>query len=245
MRLKLAGILGLAGGWAVVTEFQAGDTRDLHRPAGDRVRARDAEERVVGPVIIRIAVGVALAAVPLLRLQRAGVRIAASHRATRAKKDLQELQTGFFGITYPSLWTVRELLFGSVSRPAAAVAADGGRAGRPGAARTDKCRGGPALVAAAIGLYYLLLNASYFYWEGGWAFGPRQMTTALPFLGARSGAAVGSRRAWPDAALLLAGWIWGVASRSSACPTTPQPPASFKAPMRELLWPAFRDGDLR
>jgi hypothetical protein len=26
--------------------------------------------------------------------------------------------------------------------------------------------------------------------------------------------------------------------------TTPQPPASFKSPVRELLWPAFRDGDL-
>ena len=29
-----------------------------------------------------------------------------------------------------------------------------------------------------------------------------------------------------------------------AVSTTPQPPASIKAPMRELLWPAFRDGDL-
>jgi hypothetical protein len=29
-----------------------------------------------------------------------------------------------------------------------------------------------------------------------------------------------------------------------AVSTTPQPPSSFKAPVRELLWPAFRDGDL-
>ena len=34
------------------------------------------------------------------------------------------------------------------------------------------------------------------------------------------------------------------ASTLVAVSTTPQPPASFKAPMRELLWPAFRDGDL-
>ena len=32
------------------------------------------------------------------------------------------------------------------------------------------------------GVFYLLLNASYFYWEGGWAYGPRQVMPALPFL---------------------------------------------------------------
>jgi hypothetical protein len=29
-----------------------------------------------------------------------------------------------------------------------------------------------------------------------------------------------------------------------AVSTTPQPPSSFQARVRELLWPAFRDGDL-
>jgi hypothetical protein len=38
--------------------------------------------------------------------------------------------------------------------------------------------------------------------------------------------------------------VWGVAVTLIAVSTTPQPPSSFKAPMRELLWPAFRDGDL-
>ena len=42
----------------------------------------------------------------------------------------------------------------------------------------------------------------------------------------------------------MAGWIWGAAATLIAVSTTPQPPASFKAPMRELLWPAFRAGDL-
>ena len=102
---------------------------------------------------------------------------------------------------------------------------------------------GPALVAAGTGLYYLLLNASYFYWEGGWAFGPRQITAALPFL------ALGLAPLWDlgrsaGRGLLVAGWIWGAAVTLIAVSTTPQPPASFKAPMRELLWPAFRDGDL-
>jgi hypothetical protein len=69
------------------------------------------------------------------------------------------------------------------------------------------------------------------------------MTTALPFV------ALGLAPLWDLArlagrGLLLAGWIWGVAVTLVGVSTTPQPPASFKAPMRELLWPAFRDGDL-
>ena len=68
----------------------------------------------------------------------------------------------------------------------------------------------PALVAAAIAVFYLLLNASYFYWEGGWAYGPRQMTPALPFL------ALGLAPlwdGWPRIAriALAGGWVWGAA----------------------------------
>jgi hypothetical protein len=99
------------------------------------------------------------------------------------------------------------------------------------------------IVAAASGVFYVLLNASYFYWEGGWAYGPRQMMAGLPFL------ALGLAPLW-DAwrragrALLIAGWIWGAALTLVAVSTTPQPPSTFKAPVQELLWPAFKDGDL-
>jgi hypothetical protein len=43
---------------------------------------------------------------------------------------------------------------------------------------------------------------------------------------------------------LTAGWIWGAALTLIAVSTTPQPPADVKSPTTELLWPAFRDGDL-
>ena len=89
------------------------------------------------------------------------------------------------------------------------------------------------------------MNASYYYWEGGWAYGPRQMMPGLPFL------ALGLAPLWDEwrrrrlgRAVLVAGWIWGAALTLIAVSTTPQPPSTFKAPVRELLWPAFRDGDL-
>ena len=100
------------------------------------------------------------------------------------------------------------------------------------------------IAAAAIAAFYLLLNASYYYWEGGWAYGPRQLTPALPFL------ALGLAPLWDSwgrvgRVLLAAGWIWGAALTLIAVSTTPQPPSPQPhTPVLELLWPAFKDGDL-
>jgi hypothetical protein len=239
-RSRLAWILGLAGGWAVVTEFQAAIPAvfiGLLAIAWDGLKAVPCRR----PLILRIAGGVAIAAIPLL-IYNALAFGSPLHIGYASEEGFKELQTGFFGITYPSLSTLRELLVGSyrgllpISPLMAAVPI--------GLAVLWRMKyRGPALVAAGTGLYYLLLNASYFYWEGGWAFGPRQITAALPFL------ALGLAPLWDlgrsaGRGLLVAGWIWGAAATLIAVSTTAQPPASFKAPMRELLWPAFRDGDL-
>jgi hypothetical protein len=251
-RLTPAWIIGLSGGWAVVTEFPAAipavfigllaiDARlKGSHSTGERSASLSGERDLV-PVIARIAVGVAIAAGPLLVYNTLAFG-SPFHLGYSSEEGFREMQAGFFGITYPKLSTTRELLVGTyrgllpVSPLMAAVPVGLALLGRKG-------RGGPALVAAGIGVYYLLLNASYFYWEGGWAFGPRQMTAALPFL------ALGLAPLWDlgrpaGRALLLAGWIWGVGVTLVAVSTTPQPPASFKAPVSELLWPAFRDGDL-
>jgi hypothetical protein len=230
----------------VVTEFQAaipaifiGLYALAPTKAGDGLTAVPCAFR--WPIVARIAAGVAIAAIPLLVYNTLAFG-SPLHIGYASEEGFKELHTGFFGITYPHLSTIGELLFGSYRgllplSPLMGVVPLGlwvlARGGRRGA----------AIVAAATGVYYLLLNASYYYWEGGWAFGPRQMTAALPFL------ALGLAPLWALArplgrGLLLAGWCWGVALTLIAVSTTPQPPASIKAPVRELLWPAFRDGDL-
>jgi hypothetical protein len=239
-RTRLGWIIGLAGGWAVVTEFQAAIPAVFIGVLAI-ARPRDGFQAVPFDLIARIAAGVAVAAAPLL-IYNALAFGSPFHIGYSSEEGFTELQTGFFGITYPRLWTIRELLVGSyrgllpLSPLMAAVPIGLASLARRG-------RRGPALVAAGIGVYYLLLNASYFYWEGGWAFGPRQMTAALPFL------ALGLAPLWDlgrtdGRALLAAGLIWGAALTLVGVSTTPQPPATFKSPMRELLWPAFRDGDL-
>jgi hypothetical protein len=263
-RRRMGWIIGLAGGWAVVTEFQAAipavfigllaiaarlkpsrykseDGRSARAPADPPGSAKALAERSVIPLIAHIAVGVTIAAAPLL-IYNALAFGSPFHLGYSSEEGFKELQTGFFGITYPRLSTIRELLVGSyrgllpLSPLMAAVPIGLALLARKG-------RTGPALVAAGIGTYDLMLNASYFYWEGGWAFGPRQMTAALPFL------ALGLAPLWDfgrtaGRALLTAGLIWGAALTLVGVSTTPQPPATFKSPVRELLWPAFRDGDL-
>lgn len=241
-RWKLTAILlGLSVGWAVVTELQTAIPAGvILAVAGWRLgRLRRADFwRIALPVG---AAGACCAAVLL------GYNLLAFgspfHLGYSSEEHFVEMRSGFFGITAPEWWRIKELLFGSyrglipiwplaVLMPAglAMLAADSRRRAWAG-------------VALFVGLYYLVLNASYFYWEGGWAYGPRQMMTALPFL------AVGLVPLWDARSrilrgLLVAGYAWGLALTLVAVSTTPQPPSSFKAPVSELLWPAFRDGDL-
>lgn len=263
-RRTLASIIGLSGAWAVVTEFQAAipavligllaiarlkPSRDegpsrYDDPSHHEEPTRSAKalaERDLLPLIARIAIGVAIATVPLLVYNTLAFG-SPFHLGYASEEGFKELHTGFFGITYPKLSTVRELLVGSYRgllplSPLMAVAPIGL------ALLARKGRAGLAWVAAGVGAYYLMLNASYFYWEGGWAFGPRQITPALPFV------ALGLAPLWDLQGrtwrvLLLAGWFWGAGITLVAVSTTPQPPASIKSPVSELLWPAFRDGDL-
>jgi hypothetical protein len=160
-----------------------------------------------------------------------------------ADSPLGELHTGFFGITSPAGWRIREILVGAYRgllplSPLIAVTP----VGLAMLARRSDCRA-PALVAASTATFYLLFNASYYYWEGGWAYGPRQMMSALPFLALGLAPLWDVGRRW-GRLVLISGWCWGVALTLIAVSTTPQPPSTVQAPVRELLWPAFKDGDL-
>ena len=104
------------------------------------------------------------------------------HLGYESEQGFDELKTGFFGITYPSWWKWREILIGSYRgllplSPLVALTPIGLALLARAPARRR-----PAFVAAAIAAFYFLLNASYYYWEGGWAYAPRQLTPALPFL---------------------------------------------------------------
>jgi hypothetical protein len=233
--------VGFWTGLAVISEFPAAvPALFIMLLAVSAARAREAHRLVPAAARI-IAGGSGFAAV--LFAYNAVAFGSPLHLGYASEEGFTQLHTGLFGITYPQWWRLREILVGSYRgllplSPLIALTPVGlvmlGR---------EPARRRPAIVAAAIAAFYLLLNASYYYWEGGWAIGPRHVTPALPFL------ALGLAPLWDAGgragrAVLSAAWLWGVALTLVAVSTTPQPPASFKAPLSELLWPAFRDGDL-
>ena len=166
------------------------------------------------------------------------------HLGYASEEGFEQLQTGFFGITYPQWWRVREILVGSYRGllPLAPLVAltPIGLVVLAATARRQRA----AVVAAAIAA--LLSPAERVVFLLGRRLGvraaPDDARAALSR--ARPGAAVGFVDAASAGLVLVAGWIWGAALTLVAVSTTPQPPASFKSPVRSCCWPAFRDGDL-
>ena len=197
------------------------------------VTTRDGNSSEMPGVLGRIVAGGALSAI-LLCAYNAAAFGSPFHLGYASEEGFEQLHTGFFGITYPQWWRLREILIGAYRgllpiSPLVALTPIG-------LARlaVTRQRLRAALVAAAVAVFYLVLNASYFYWEGGWAFGPRQVTPALPFL------ALGLAPLWDEwpaigRAALVGGWIWGAALTGMAVSTTPQPPASIARPVTELI----------
>lgn len=238
---RLAWAVGFGTGWAVVTEFPAAVPGALIAGLA-LLNARDASPSDLPALVARALAASGVAALVLLGYNALAFG-SPFHVGYASEEGFEQLRHGLFGITYPQWWRVREILVGSYRGivPIAPLVAFA-PVGLVFLARQPRRRRA-IFVAATVVLFYLLLNASYFYWEGGWSYGPRHLSPGLPFL------ALGLAPLWDEwrrlgRAILVAAWVWGAALTLVAVSTTPQPPSSFSSPVRELLWPAFRDGDL-
>lgn len=165
------------------------------------------------------------------------------HVGYSSEEGFEHLRTGFFGITTPSLSRLGAILIGRYRGliPLAPLVL-AMPFGLLTLARIP-ARRRAVVTALAITAFYFLLNASYYYWEGGWAYAPRHVMPTLPFL------ALGLAPLWDSwsragRALLLAAALTGAALTLVAVSTTPQPPSNVRWPTVDLLWPAFKDGDL-
>lgn len=237
----LALAVGLAGGWATITEFPTaipaviiGLLALVHVWPGGSVRR--------WPVIIGISLG-ALACLAVLGLYNAAAFGSPFSIAYTHHENFPGMKQGFLGITYPKIDVLWELLFGRFRgllyfAPVLAFAP----VGVVRLIRDPKSRRF-GLALTAIVTYYLLFNASYFYWTGGWSYGPRHMAPALAFLSLSLGPL------WSQARLLVRTAVAAVALYSVfgtlvAVSTTAQPPENFKNPYAEVLWPSFVSGQL-
>jgi hypothetical protein len=240
---RLGAVVGLMVGWAVVTEFPTAVPGAVVVLFALSQAWRDGSGR-----FLRVAASIAIVggacAVALGTYDYAAFG-SPFHVGYASEENSSLLQHGFFGFTSPKPAILGQLLWGSFRGllplapvlalvPIGWLMAIGSREWRR-----------ITLVAAAMFLVGFALNASYEHWEGGWSFGPRHLGPVLGF------AALGLVPVWIKGGRALRVLIVTLAVVGSAfsligVSTTAQPPGTpqFEHPMRDLLWPAFRDGQL-
>jgi hypothetical protein len=234
-------IVGVAAGWATVSEFPAAIPAvvlAIYTAMNAWPLGRERAVRTLGA----LAAGAAACAAVLMVYQYACFGSPFHIAYSSEQAGFEGMQTGVYGVHAPRAGALWQILFGTYRgllplAPALLFAP----LGLIAMLRTPARRA--AIVASIIALYYVLLNASYTYWEGGWSYGPRHLSPAIPFL------CLGLASLWtaaerPARAVLAGFSAYGAALSLAAVATMAQPPASIRRPLTELLLPAFRDGDL-
>ena len=230
-------IAGGCAGWATISEFPAAIPAVIIALVA-LVHVWPLERRRAIAVLAALTVAALATAAVLMAYQYACFG-SPFHLAYSSESGYVGMQQGVFGVDLPRMIRLRRILFGEYRgllplAPVLAVAPIGFVFVR---------RRLVAITAFTIAIYYILLNASYVYWEGGWSYGPRHASPAIPFL------CIGLAALWtvlPRLGRACLGVVaaYGVAVTLVAVSTMPLPPNNIRRPVAELLWPAFRDGDL-
>ena len=229
----LAGAIGLAGGWAIITDYAVA-------PAVLIVVALAATtaRQSVWTLLTRIAAGAALPLVVLLAYNAASFHDPL-HIGYASEVGFHRLKQGVMGVTYPKPDVVWRLLAGRprgvlLFAPQLVLAPFGlfllarRRSARPA-----------AIAAGAIVVYFVLYNSGYAYWSGGWSYGPRFLAPALPFACLGLGALWDwARRGLRTVAVALI--VIGGVFTFGAVATNPQLPMSVASPFTDVVVPAVQ-----
>jgi hypothetical protein len=235
--------VGLAAGWATVTEYPAAPASAmLAFLALSQGWSRGSAAR------LRVMAGVGLGAAICL-----GVLMAYLHAAFGAFRPSYSYydpnsfsfmqQQGYLGLTYPHPDRLLKILFGCsrglLFASPVLVAAPWGL----WQLWKGKTHRAAALVAAGIAVYYFLFNASFYWWKAGLTFGPRYAGASIPFV------CVGLAVVWGRATV---GWRW-VLLGLGACSiflalmvisTTSQLAMQDSCPIMHSTVPAFWSGQV-
>jgi len=232
---------GLAAGWATVTEYPAAPASALLAllalsqawPRGSAARWR---------VVAGVGVGAAICLVALLGYLHAafgGFRPSYSYYDPNSFSFMQ--RQGYMGLTYPHPDRLLKILFGC-SR-GLFFASPVMLAAPVGLWRLGKRFPAPALVAAAIAVYYFLFNASFYWWKAGLTFGPRYAGAAIPILGL--GLCVAWSYSSPGWRRVLIGLAWcSVFLTLMVVSTTSQLAMQDSCPIVHSSWPEFWSGQM-
>src|SRR5215831_13056053 len=234
------GVGGMAG-WATVTEYPAAPASALLAFfALSNVWQRGPRARWTAAA--GIAIGAIACAITLLSYLYAafgGFRPSYSYYDPSSFSFMQ--QQRYLGLTYPHPDRILKLLFGC-SR-GLFFASPVLLAGVPGLWWSAKRFRGPALVAAAIAVYYLLFNASFYWWKAGLTFGPRYAGACIPLLCLGIGVCW-SRVSKPWRVVMMAAGVYGVFITLMVVSTSSQFAMQGSCPVFQSSWPAFWSGQM-
>jgi hypothetical protein len=236
-------LVGLAAGWATVTEYPAAPASAmLAFFALTRVWTRGATAR--WRVVAGVGIGAGICLFVLLAYLHAafgGFRPSYSYYDANSFSFMQ--QQGYLGLTYPHPDRLLKLLFGCarglfVASPVMIAAPVG--LWWLGKGKTQRSA---VLVAGVIAAYYFLFNASFYWWKAGLTFGPRYAGACIPLL--CLGLAIVWERVSP-------GWRWvlialgvcSIALTLMVVSTTSQLSMQDSCPVVHSSVPAFYAGEV-
>jgi 4-amino-4-deoxy-L-arabinose transferase-like glycosyltransferase len=232
---------GLSAGWATVTEYPAAPASALIAIlALSQVWNRGSAAR--SRIVIAVGIGAAACAAVLFSYLHAafgGFRPSYSYYDPNSFSFMQ--QQGYLGLTYPHPDRLLKILFGCsrglfFASPALLAAVIG-------LWRMRKKLRAPACVAIAIVVYYLLFNASFYWWKAGLTFGPRYAGACIPLL------CLGLGVFWSEASrpwrwILIALAAYGVFIGVMVVSTSSQLAMQDSCPIMHSSWPSFWSGHL-
>jgi hypothetical protein len=232
---------GLAAGWATVTEFPAAPAAVIVALSVIVLARRSGSGRLT-----RVLTGVAVGALPCMIVLAVynwlvfGSPFKLGY-AISAQQNWPQMKQGLMGVTYPKFYVLREILVGRyrgllLLAPVIAAAPLGLRL-----LWREKYGRASALALTAIVLYYLLLNSSYAVWDGGWSYGPRHLSPALPFLSLPL-ALLWTRGSRAVRSVLAVLFFYSAAITLLGVSTVVMPPTDARSPVQQLIWPAFHAG---
>ena len=236
-------VVGLAAGWATVTEYPAVPASAMLAclalaqawPRGTKARWR---------VAAGVSVGAGACVIVVLGYLYAAF---GTFRPSYAYYDPNSFsfmrQQGYLGLTYPHPDRLLKILLGCsrgllIASPVLLAAPVG-----LWWLWKQKAYRAAAVVAAAIVAYYFLFNASFYWWKAGLSFGPRYAGACIPLL------CVGLPVAWQRATRVWRRALMGLGIISvlialMVVSTTSQLPMQDSCPIMHVTCPAFWSGEM-
>ncbi len=232
-----AGLAGLATGWAVLTEFE---TAPMAVALLGLLATQLRPWRVHWRPLLCYVCGAGVVASILAGYNHAAFG-SPFHLGYENVEGFDGMKQGIFGVTWPKAEATAGVLWGGRGLLMTAPLLLLGVAGHAIAIVRERNRLLSAL-CLVFAFYPTLLAVSYVYWDGGWSYGPRHMSAAMPFL------ALGLAPlydALPYRARQAAMGMLAVAIVMTmiAVATHGMTPWTTTHPWRDLYWPAFLSGN--